>query len=167
MLYVMENAFLAAQLRKESELWETDRLCRRAASLYPKQGRITSFTMNKTMEVIRVDNIRESLKELIMKAYVDWRNEDAFKVDGGKMYFLKWDHFTDYLLANGVTIQQWIPMNEGLPDPFEVVWVYDATADEIYAAHITYHKEWVGVCMSHEITHWMPPPSVPKPQLPK
>lgn len=107
-----------------------------------------------------MDNIHESLKELIMRAYDDWWNEEPSTID-------EWDYFTDHLLANGVTIQQWIPVTEGLPDPFETVLVYDATVDEIYAAYITYHKELGGVCMSHEITHWMPFPIVPKPQLPK
>lgn len=101
--------------------------------------------------------IREKLYSLIDESGAcfncfpceDYEKEEKYKI-------------ADYLITNGVTIQEWIPVSEGLPDPFETVWVYDATANETSAAYITIHKEWVGVCMSHEITHWMQPPQPPK-----
>ena len=68
----------------------------------------------------------------------------------------------DHLIANGVTVQEWIPVTEGLPDPFETVWAHDATTGEAYAAYVTAHKEWNGVCKSHEITHWTRVPQMPK-----
>lgn len=96
-----------------------------------------------------MDNIREKLENLIAVGGFFSRSDDA-------------ERCVDYLLAHGVTVQGWIPVGEGLPAPFEVVWVYDATANDTIAAYITIHNEWVGVCKSHEITHWAPRPQPPK-----
>lgn len=57
---------------------------------------------------------------------------------------------------------QWIPVSERLPDPFIIAHVYDCTMKMVTDAYMTRHKEWVGVRMNHEVTHWMPLPEPPK-----
>lgn len=57
---------------------------------------------------------------------------------------------------------RWIPVTERLPEPFEVVLVYDHTGKSINWAYMTRHREWVGVIVSHIVTHWMPLPEPPK-----
>ena len=72
------------------------------------------------------------------------------------------EHIADHLVTHGVAIQQWIPLEERLPEPFEDVLVYDSTEKRVEYGCITYHKEWCGVVISHTITHWMPLPQPPK-----
>lgn len=56
----------------------------------------------------------------------------------------------------------WIPVYERLPEPFELVYVYVPTEQRVTDAYLTRHKEWVGVRMNREVTHWMPMPEPPK-----
>ena len=68
----------------------------------------------------------------------------------------------DMLIANGVTVQRWIPVTERLPEPFEIVLVYEQTRNHVSDAYLTRHLEWAGVRMNVNVTHWMPMPEQPK-----
>lgn len=57
--------------------------------------------------------------------------------------------------------RSWIPVTDKLPEPLVDVLVYDSTGGRVELAFITRHFEWVGVCMNHEVTHWMPVPEGP------
>ena len=67
----------------------------------------------------------------------------------------------DHLIANGLTIQQWIPVEERLPQNTENVLIRSASG---YIGSLTHFKDsgfrdcgmWVPV------THWMPLPEPPK-----
>ena len=72
------------------------------------------------------------------------------------------EHIVDHLLANGVAVQRWIPVTKRLPELFKTVLVYDSTAKSVESAYMTRHKEWIGVVINHNITHWMPLPEPPK-----
>ena len=79
------------------------------------------------------------------------------------------EKLADHLISNGVTFAtdnnvggKWIPVTERLPESFETVLVYDSTGKRIEAAYMTRHKEWVGVVIKNEITHWMPLTEPPK-----
>ncbi len=117
-------------------------------------------------------NTREKLVELIMKS-------------GAICYSHTAEELADHLIVNGVTINtgteytpvgdklsptdkdinvpsKWIPVTERLPEPFEIVLVYDHTGKSINWAYMTRHREWVGTIVSHIVTHWMPLPEPPK-----
>lgn len=88
--------------------------------------------------------------------------------------------FADYLIANGVTVQKWIPVTERLPD-IELV---DAKTEELdlfacLVNKIAFHgtrksyitKAWYDgkgfididcIDITNEITHWMPLQEPPK-----
>ena len=62
----------------------------------------------------------------------------------------------DGLIANGVTVQEWIPVTERLPDGGVEVLVY---------------SKIIGICVDYydgdtlgysDVTHWMPLPQPPK-----
>ena len=67
----------------------------------------------------------------------------------------------DNLIANGVTIQRWIPVTERLPKLFENVLVFEARHQEVTMAYKT-RDSWTGVVMNGTVTHWMPLPTPPK-----
>ncbi len=69
----------------------------------------------------------------------------------------------DYLIANGVTVQKWIPVTERLP--------------ELSGEYLVYCGEYDGICVLYyeilktkgkwrsnwkEVTHWMPLPEPPR-----
>lgn len=76
----------------------------------------------------------------------------------------------DHLIANGVTIQRWIPVSERLPKDNERVLVYhddgvmrfginkDGFADVVSSLYLRNNHR---TCFS-KVTHWMPLPLPPK-----
>ena len=69
------------------------------------------------------------------------------------------DGFADHLIANGVTIQKWIPVTERLPEYGQEVIVYSGNVLKpvVYGVHY-WNKEFNS--WAH-ITHWMPLPEPP------
>jgi hypothetical protein len=76
-----------------------------------------------------------------------------------------WGDFVDHLIANGVTIQKWIPVSERLPKKGEIVLACGkrhATSGMFQGASRNNPKwwHWKGNTLK-EVTHWMP---LPEPQ---
>ena len=92
-------------------------------------------------------------------------------------------YIADHLIANGVTIQKWIPVTERLPEvhiedyeepdgsrmQFEVSedqWIITASGCQTKARYETgvVYQGWVGDYGQgiRDITHWMPLPEPPK-----
>ena len=62
----------------------------------------------------------------------------------------------DYLISKGVTIQEWIPVKDRLPDVGKFVLIYN----EINGVLLDYHD---GATFGYyDVTHWMPLPNPPK-----
>ena len=74
----------------------------------------------------------------------------------------------DYLIANGVTVQEWIPVSEGLPDACGNVLTYSTEYGGIdlyyYMGHgeFDHHRNGITDAQTHGFTHWMPLPQPPK-----
>ena len=68
----------------------------------------------------------------------------------------------DYLLDSGVTVQEWIPVDDRLPDDDEVV-IICTDKNFVYAGELigdTWfldNDSWTAT-----VTHWMPTPQPPK-----
>ena len=68
----------------------------------------------------------------------------------------------DHLIANGVTVQQWIPVTERLPDDEGLCLVAVVNDHERrYSKTAWYHGHgnWF---LHQKVTHWMPLPEPPK-----
>lgn len=83
----------------------------------------------------------------------------------------------DYLLDSGVTVQEWIPVTERLPDNKEHDWVLAQVVEDNGFMHIPnvmeyrqQRNDWLdetyGWLSEHNgaftVTHWMPLPEPPK-----
>ena len=73
----------------------------------------------------------------------------------------------EYLIANGVTVQEWISVKDRLPEPWKQVLIYSRYDFCESAFYIGVPGKW-RVTWNHEmldadsVTHWMPLPQPPK-----
>ena len=75
------------------------------------------------------------------------------------------ERIADHLIANGVTIQRWIPVTEKLPESGKIVLIYQDGGWGAEGSYSTYDKKWRRFgwgsgCI--DATHWMPLPQPPK-----
>ena len=83
----------------------------------------------------------------------------------------------EYLIANGVTVQEWISVDDRLPDNKEYDWVLAQVVEDNGFMHIPtvmeyrqskndWFEETYGWLSDHNgaftVTHWMPLPEPPK-----
>ena len=74
------------------------------------------------------------------------------------------ERFADHLIANGVTVQEWIPVTERLPDTEDRVLVCCKTKKGLQTVNMAYlfNGTWHGQGSMSGVTHWMPLPEPPK-----
>ena len=108
-------------------------------------------------------DVREKLVELIEKA--------SYECDEGTrdLYDMREvaDGIADFLIDNGVTVQEWIPVDDRLPkEKVNCIVHYKH-------AYCDYDDYWaIGMCFydgekfqfgpAYKVTHWMPLPQPPK-----
>ena len=76
----------------------------------------------------------------------------------------------DYLLDSDVTVQEWISVEDRLPEPFVSVLACIPSEEPLPTVHESYiadHGAWVCILTAEryktgEVTHWMPLPEPPK-----
>ena len=113
-----------------------------------------------TAHIVEVEwmvmGMREKLIELIKTA-----------VNGCATYWA--GLIADHLIANGVTIQKWIPVTERLPETFGefavTIKTIEGRAYPDYADYDPFAKRWypsLYFAHSSKVTHWMPLPEPPK-----
>ena len=106
-------------------------------------------------------NTREKLIELIERAKHSWSLSTMTPLD---CTFESW--IADHLIANGVTVQEWIPVTERLPENDSDVLAYQDRGEESRIVPANYGcGVWFDCLFDHEadnITHWMPLPQPPK-----
>ena len=75
------------------------------------------------------------------------------------------EKIADHLIANGVTVQRWIPVTERLPEQGMVVLACGkrhATSGQFQGAFSNDPHYWLWRGSSKYVTHWMPLPEPPK-----
>ena len=106
-------------------------------------------------------DVREKLVELLKSVLPNFRNNMAYW--GEKPIY----EFADCLLANGVTVQEWISVKDRLPEPWKQVLIYSRYDFCEVALYIGIPGKW-RVTWNHDmldadsVTHWMPLPEPPK-----
>ena len=71
----------------------------------------------------------------------------------------------DCLLSLGVTVQEWIPVTERLPEHFEPVLLWESNEEDVYTGELDGNDEWFIAGFPFEnftFTHWMHLPVPPK-----
>ena len=108
-------------------------------------------------------DVREKLVELVKRAIIDWENGDASE----------W--IADHLISNGVTVQEWISVDERMPDAcgfpcllcgensFGQIRVFEGFTGYMERGKLEWHSNQKDVDIDvWTITHWMPLPKPPK-----
>lgn len=105
-------------------------------------------------------NDREKLIALIENA------KRAMKSENLSCNIARNGFVADFLIANGVTIQRWIPVDERLPEKqVDVVALSNKNGGYMFAGYRGYISgEWMenGAMHIGDVTHWMPLPQPPK-----
>ena len=93
-------------------------------------------------------DVREKLIELIAKAKYICANDYSDHTED--------EYIADTLLDNGVTVQEWISVNDRLPNPFESVLVF---RDGKISIDYNEGNGWFAYDLNGKrVTHWMPLP---------
>ena len=91
-------------------------------------------------------DVRKQLIKLLYKPFLQYKIDKLS--DTGDI--------ADHLIANGVTVQEWISVKDRLPDVGKFVLIYN----EINGVRLDYHD---GATFGYyDVTHWMPLPNPPK-----
>ena len=106
-------------------------------------------------------NTREKLIELIQTAKSKKQYDFLFgNIDDAIDMKSDNDYIADNLIANGVTVQKWIPVSERLPEPLTQVLSYGHGCFEV---NMVDGGVWDNEYYSeYSVTHWMPLPEPPK-----
>ena len=102
---------------------------------------------------------REKMVELLGNIYLPMMDRDDTIGEYRIPYKFKRE-IADHLMANGVTVQEWIPVTERLPDKLMKCLVHTKRG-EYYGYDITCYNQ--GFYLQYaNVTHWMPLPEPPK-----
>lgn len=101
-------------------------------------------------------DVRETLIDLII---------DAKRTDPETGRFT--EYLADYLISHGVTVQEWIPVDERLPEEKVYCIVHYKHAycdnDGYWAIGFCFYDgEKFRIDLAYKVTHWMPMPDPPK-----
>ena len=70
------------------------------------------------------------------------------------------EYIADTLLDNGVTVQEWISVNDRLPEPKENAICINRHGDMMIGTYTEWG--WMFPCYFDQPTHWIPLPNPPK-----
>lgn len=111
-----------------------------------------------------MDNIREKLVELLNRVQDSGEKRVMVNPSTIDLYTVSNEQIADHLIANNVTVQEWIPVTERLPDDNDRVIAFRPNEPETSAYKYCVMWGWsIKTSLKHRgITHWMPLPTPPK-----
>ena len=107
-------------------------------------------------------DVRGKLVELLRNAKAAMKSENL-SCDIARNMFV-----VDFMMANGVTVQEWISVTERLPEPFVSVLVHmpgEEPCPTVREGFISNDGIWQSAMFRREpgeVTHWQPMPQPPK-----
>ena len=100
-------------------------------------------------------DVREKLVGLLKEGI-----RKGFRAKGDDRLDYSFEDVADHLIANGVTVQEWISVKDWLPKPFESVLVF---RDGKISIDYNEGNGWFAYDFNGKrVTHWMPLPKPPK-----
>ena len=107
-------------------------------------------------------DVREKLIEILKTKYDHFCDQCGINKDSKYT-----ENLVSYLIANGVTVQEWISVDEMLPEEKVNCIVHYKHAycdnDDYWAIGICFYDgEKFQMDWSYKVTHWMPLPKPPK-----
>ena len=76
------------------------------------------------------------------------------------------EHVANWLVQNGVTVQEWISVKDRLPEDSTTVNLYTRSRTVGTGFYVKHTKSWVQYCSGGaicvDVTHWNPMPQPPK-----
>ena len=107
-------------------------------------------------------DVREKLIEILKTKYDHFCDQCGINKDSKYT-----ENLVSYLIANGVTVQEWISVDERLPEEKVNCIVHYKHAycdnDDYWAIGICFYDgEKFQMDWSYKVTHWMPLPKPPK-----
>ena len=112
-------------------------------------------------------NVREKLVELLGNIYLPMMaGSDTIGEYNIPHKFKR--EIADYLISHGVTVQEWVPVTERLPEDSGYYLVvhrnkYNGRISTTFEMYIKCKiGEWWENDYAYDVTHWMPPPEMPK-----
>ena len=107
-------------------------------------------------------DVREKLVELLQNAKAAMKSENL-SCDIARNMFV-----VDFMMAHGVTVQEWISVDDRLPEPFVAVLVNmpgEEPCPTVHEGFISNDGIWQSAMFRREpgeVTHWKPMPQPPK-----
>ena len=108
-------------------------------------------------------DVREKLVELIKEGI-----RKGLRARGDDRLDYSFEDVADHLISNGVTVQEWISVNDRLPEPFVSVLAHMPGEEPFPTVHegfISNDGIWQSAMFRREpgeVTHWQPMPQPPK-----
>ena len=102
---------------------------------------------------------REKLVEILKQAPFEGKVLDEW------WWEEKIKRIADHLLSNGVTVQEWISVKDGLPESGKesvLIGLRWGEVDIGWCEDGRWRSEFVNEYEDGEVTHWMPLPNLPK-----
>ena len=104
-------------------------------------------------------DVREKLVEILKQAPFEGKVLDEW------WWEEKIKRIADHLLSNGVTVQEWISVKDGLPESGKesvLIGLRWGEVDIGWCEDGRWRSEFVNEYEDGEVTHWMPLPEPPK-----
>ena len=126
---------------------------------------------------VKIDPVREKLMELMFEgqvladAYCD-KQDECDKCPHNAPNGCRWGAIADHLIANGVTVQEWISVTDRLPEKdglYLCNYHFGKNRDMTFTRVLDYYATDKIPHFQHtlgdttmKVTHWMPLPEPPK-----
>ena len=109
-------------------------------------------------------DVREKLVELLGNIYLPIM-DGPYVIGEYRIPYKFKEEIADYLIANGVTVQEWVSVKEGLPENGKesvLIALRWGEVDIGWCEDGRWRSEFVNEYEDGEVTHWMPLPLPPK-----